>query len=698
MKRRLWIALLSGLLVALFAGLSQQAAAHLMHGPTLLSDPAAECSAVEPRLDTSADSQWLAITWIQSTQNSSGYCKDGQGRAVLRWATEGSAQTGWSAPLTVFDGSASGNCIVHADIAVHDTTAHIVATAWSPCYNTTDAYIYYRTCDLTTGACSSQETVASTTSGRMLDARIALDDQGAPHVIYNMGQDDASGGEVYYARKSGSSWTTVTELSQNNNYCQSNAYRPGIAWTQATEGSRLLFVWENRSSKDLCYRVCPAGGTCTTTPVNFRPWTPQSETTAPLPVVVAQNNRVVLVWQVCVDVNPNPPCQSFDLLYARSNDGGTGFITNNEREVGTDVLKGAVQRAYPGTNDEQMATYAAHLRPAATMDAAGQLHVTWQISTTGASSRITSTHVISVPTNQDFDWETRDEWQGQGGDLRLLPVIRMASPTVDPEGMHQVFMQQAAGTTVYRVYYDYFGTQRVAGVLLQPLTATAMLPDTRELPLVARVLNNGGAPVQGSAVTFNIKNPDSSSMDTASFNYAGVDDSPITLFTDADGWITATIYANRPVTVNVTAWLDYDGNVEVDETEPAAVVSRTWVMDPNYTGGYILVDNYAPKSSDPLQIGVRDHPYTAYGYSLWWCPITGTVKTRLFYTSTVQAPFNLDLEIRTPAGVSGGYYRIESHESDGGSDGCVDVDSHVAHSARIHPGGRLYLPLVMRKR
>lgn len=697
MRRRLWIILLSGLLVALFAGLSQQATAHLVHGPTLLSDPTAECSAVEPRLATSADSQWLAVSWIQSTQNSAGYCKDGQGRAVLRWATEGSTQAGWSAPLTVFDGSAASDCVVHTDIAMHGTTVHVVATAWSPCYNLTSAAIYYRTCDLTTGSCSPTETVASTTSGRMLDARIALDDQGTPYVIYNQGQDDASGGEVYFARKSGSSWTTVTELSQSNTYCQSNAYRPGIAWTQATEGSRLLFVWENRTTRDLCYRVCPASGTCTTTPVNFRPWTSQYETTAPLPVVVAKGDRVVLVWQVCVDVNLNTPCQSFDLLYARSNDGGTGFLSE-VREVGTDASTMGIHRAYPGTDQEQEATYAAHLRPAATMDTAGQLHVTWQISTTGVNTRIATTHVISA-TNQYFTWVTRDnEWQGQGDDVRLLPVIRMASPAVDPEGMHQVFMQQAAGATTYRIYYDYFGSRRVAGLVLQPFTATAMLPDTRDLPVVARVLNNGGAPVQGSAVTFSIKNPDPNSLDTASFNYAGVDDSPITLFTDANGWITTTIYANRPVTVNVTAWLDYDGNLEIDETESSATVSRTWVMDPSYTGGYILVDNYAPKPGDPLQVNVRDHQYAADGYSLWWCPITGTVKTRLFYTPTVQTPVNFDLEIRTPLGVSGGYYRIESHEGDGGSDGCEDSASHVAHSARIHPGGRLYLPLVMRNR
>lgn len=699
MKRRLWIILLSGLLVALFAGLSQQAAAYLVHGPTLLSDPTAECSAVEPRLATSADSQWLAVSWVQSTQNSSGYCKDGQGRAVLRWATEGHTQAGWSTPLTVFDGSAASDCIVHTDIALHGTTVHVVATAWRPCYDTTSAAIYYRTCDLTTGGCSATETVASTASGRMLDARIALDSQGAPYVIYNQGLDDASDGEVYFARKSGSSWTTVTELSQNNTYCQSNAYRPGIAWTQATEGSRLLFVWENRSTQDLCYRVCPASGTCTTTPVNFRPWTPQIQTTAPLPVVAAQGDRVVLVWQICVDEDSNRPCKKFDLLYARSNDGGTSFLSNNEREVGTDVLKGAASRVYPGTDAEQEASYAAHLRPAATMDTAGQLHVTWQISTTGVSTRITTTHVISVPTPQDFDWVTRNnEWQGQGDDVRLLPVIRMASPTVDPEGMHQVFMQRAVDATAYRIYYDYFGSQRVAGLLLQPLTATAMLPDNRELPVVARVLNNGGAPVQGSAVTFSIRNPDPNSPDTASFNYAGLDDSPVTLFTDANGWITTTIYANRPVTVNVTAWLDYDGNGEMGETEPSAVVSRTWVMDPSYTGGYILVDNYAPKPNDPLQVTVGDHPYSAYGYSLWWCPITGTVKTRLFYTPTVQAPVNFELEIRTPAGVSGGYYRIESHEGDGGNDGCADPDSHVAHSGRIHPWGRIFLPLVLRNR
>lgn len=207
--------------------------------------------------------------------------------------------------------------------------------------------------------------------------------------------------------------------------------------------------------------------------------------------------------------------------------------------------------------------------------------------------------------------------------------------------------------------------------------ATNQLPADRDHEVIALVTDALGNGVAGAQVTFRTT--------AGSFDYSGQGYQTAYRNTGADGRARVTLYSNRPATANLTAWLDYNGNSVVDTNEPVDTAVKIWEA----SGPYLVLSDFNPSPLSWVAVDVMDHPHADNPYSLWWCPITGTVITqRLAFPvnvnlSTWDAP---DVAVQIPSGVAG-TYRIESHRGDGGANACGG-GALVAHTAPI----RIALP------
>ncbi|MGC9358368.1 MAG: TadE/TadG family type IV pilus assembly protein, partial [Anaerolineae bacterium] len=143
-------------------------------------------------------------------------------------------------------------------------------------------------------------------------------------------------------------------------------------------------------------------------------------------------------------------------------------------------------------------------------------------------------------------------------------------------------------------------------------TATNLLPEEREHNFGARVTNPQGQNIGGAQVTFR--------TDEGSFVYSGTGAQVQTLSTSADGWARLSVYANEPTTAHIEAWLDYDGDLIIDDDEPSDTATKIWEA----TGPYLVVTNHEPEPAEVIGVHVMDHPPSGNSHSLLWCPAAVT--------------------------------------------------------------------------
>ena len=208
-------------------------------------------------------------------------------------------------------------------------------------------------------------------------------------------------------------------------------------------------------------------------------------------------------------------------------------------------------------------------------------------------------------------------------------------------------------------------------------TATNTLPEDREHAFGARVTDPYGQAVAGVPVTLRI--------DAGSFQYSGTGSRRTTVTTDGDGWARSAIYANEPDIAHVDAWLDYDGDGDVDADEPHDSATKEWTIlagDP-----YLVVSDHNPEPDTWIGVDVYDHPYSDNPYSLWWCPVLTSTEVieRIAYPVDVEeATWDTagTVSVKVPVGVAG-YYRIESHRGDGGTNACANDSTRATYSALL---------------
>jgi len=188
--------------------------------------------------------------------------------------------------------------------------------------------------------------------------------------------------------------------------------------------------------------------------------------------------------------------------------------------------------------------------------------------------------------------------------------------------------------------------------------ATNELPDERQHVFIATVTDRPGEPVEGESVSF--------STDEGGFSYSGAGPRYAEAQTDGGGQAMVTLYGNRPGTVTVRAWLDYNGNGRPDGSEPLDTATKTW----NVSGPYITISDHEVAPQQSINADVMDHDPADNPYHLLWCRVSGTGSV----TQTVVASgVNVDsitwdrtnLPFDVPRG-SEGLYRVESHAAGGG--------------------------------
>lgn len=659
-----------------------------------------EICSLESRLAASADRQWLVTTWIQGWRIGDG-CKS-QGDAVMRWTTEGAGQSGWSESIAF--PLPSGACAVHTDAAVNGSEAHVAVTYWAPCYEAdADSGILYFRCNLADGSCTTGETAVAISGAldrRLSDVRVVIGQDAQPHIVYALGTSGLAAGDVMYTHREGT-WQSPVKVSTGDKY--GGFYRP----VAAASNGRIHIAWERHRDRydninrihyrgDVQYAFCEEDSGDCVSPITY--WYPPNlaiDSTYPIPDIAARGNRVVMVWNVCADVVPDPPCEEFYLLYARSDANGESYSwVFTPLEVGSDIPASSIDllstRFYAGTDNSDRGTtlpssYATYARPVVDLDDEGLPFVAWQVAVDGGYV-ISTTHATSASA-QNFTWSTDANWQVGDGTRNLVhPNILVPDPNLEDHGLHVLFseawLETSGSQEVSRAHvnYDYYGNR-------QPILETASvagpnaLPGDRAVVLRAQVRD-----LQGNAVT---DIPVTYRTDHGGFSLDGMSSTVTQRTSSADGWTEAMLYANLPGTASVTAWIDSTANGQLDSGEPSATFSTSWTADPE--PALAIGTNWAI-AGDLMTATLTSHYYedpefpgAPAGYAVYWCPIAGAGGS----PSRVAGPLNVNAEtwqrsnlvISVPEEADGTYY-LESRKSDE-STPCANNDGRMAVSANL---------------
>jgi len=166
-----------------------------------------------------------------------------------------------------------------------------------------------------------------------------------------------------------------------------------------------------------------------------------------------------------------------------------------------------------------------------------------------------------------------------------------------------------------------------------------------------------------------------------SFDFSGTGPGYGEAMTDNTGTAVLTVYANRPGTASLRAWIDMDGDRQWDDTEPTDVATKEWTA----VGPYIVASNHSVLPLDWISVSLYDHPPSGNPHRLLWCrtSITGGLSSAVLMTdinvdnSTWDRE---DLPVQIPL-ESAGYYRLESHT---GTGTCGNTSTLVAYSADLY--------------
>ncbi len=405
-----------------------QAAPSFLHLRRNLSNT--DLTSAYPDLAVSPGGDYVAVAWVEGHDQYSG----SKGHVYLRIGSEGD----WGDPIEVYHGSADACAYDRAAVAITGTTAHIAYVVWDDCNTRDKTEIYYTTCPLTGGSCSSEK-VLSTTTKKIFWVDIAVDESGNPHLVYAQYEGNPLTGKIFYKGHDGASWGGEEQV-----YGNGNNHTPAIAWSDGC----AHVAWEEETGSDIFYRRRCAGG-----------WYPASSpimihnSTSDLPphrphVAAAPGGRVFIVWdRLCQPAMFSSPA-TYYLLYKRSNDGGSTFLVDS-LEVGTDN-KGTVFDEYEIDHVAGAAgdvAYLKYLRPSVAVNEDGWPAVVWH---TGGVTGTYYTYAVTG-TGTSVGWVVTQTllFAGQAG----APVVEFGGWITNTIPLlHIAYMDTTGGT--WDVYYD----------------------------------------------------------------------------------------------------------------------------------------------------------------------------------------------------------------------------------------------------
>ncbi len=205
-------------------------------------------------------------------------------------------------------------------------------------------------------------------------------------------------------------------------------------------------------------------------------------------------------------------------------------------------------------------------------------------------------------------------------------------------------------------------------------SATNRLPDERghTVPVLVTDEDTG-------VVLPNVRVSYSTSL--GSYDFSGTGPGYGEALTDETGTAVLTVYANRPGTANLRAWIDMDGDRQWDANEPTDTATKQWTA----VGPYIVASTHTVLQLGWISVSLYDHPPSGNPHRLLWCrtSVTGGLSSAVLMTG-INVDSNtwdaLDLPVQIPLG-SAGFYRLESHT---GSGTCGNTATRVAYSADLY--------------
>ena len=162
------------------------------------------------------------------------------------------------------------------------------------------------------------------------------------------------------------------------------------------------------------------------------------------------------------------------------------------------------------------------------------------------------------------------------------------------------------------------------------------------------------------------------STDAGAYDYSGVPDPQDQYaedMTGGDGIARRRVYANRPVTATLRAWVDLDGDNTLDAGEVNDVATKAWLVPEGVP--YILASSYEVAPLEVILVDIYNHDPLGNPYTLLWCrtTMTGGLESAVLYNQELSVDMDGDLleqEVEIPMN-SAGHYRLETHPYPGGA-------------------------------
>jgi hypothetical protein len=224
-------------------------------------------------------------------------------------------------------------------------------------------------------------------------------------------------------------------------------------------------------------------------------------------------------------------------------------------------------------------------------------------------------------------------------------------------------------------------TEGIYDVQLDFVEATNLLPGEREHAITADVTLQGN-PVGGAFVTFKTTNQDPGEEYAGGFDYGGSgSENRMTVVRSNDlGKAVTSIYANRPITATIEAWLDYNKNNVIDGEEPYDTATKIWEV----SGPYLTISDHEPFPQEVVALGVRDHHTATETTTILLCSNDGLGASTVI-TDALAIPSDtgdVDMNFELPL-TAVGEYRVESHIGAVDEAACGDQATRITYSASL---------------
>lgn len=432
---------------------------HLRHN---LSQTAYRVSA-RPDLTTSSNGDWVAAVWTEGYAEDKGF----RGHVYLHVASE--TDSGWGNKYLIFEGSSSAYAY-DAAMAITGTTAHVAYVVFQFDGITLDqVQVRYKTCSLTNGQCSGEETMYTETDKAYLITQvdITLGDGGDPHVAWaRYVRADESKGDIYHQVREGGGWSEKWWVDAVPNRRDS---APAIAW----DSGYTHVVWE-ADGNSIRYRRRQDTGTWDSVDT----MSPGSLFPPGNPDVAAGSGRVFVVWDWCF-YYINGKCEEYYLVYSHSDVTGT-LNLDDYYEVGTNKTGSDLEMLYYSTPDVDSLPdkdeYLLDLQPAIALNDAGWPSVVWHADRSGGDLTDYAIYYSYALTGTVTVTDTSVNWVITPTVLSLGTGTMLGSATIDmgkseSDGeyhLHVAYMEKKSATA-WDVYYNSNEWERYPHVFLPVL-------------------------------------------------------------------------------------------------------------------------------------------------------------------------------------------------------------------------------------